>query len=102
MGDKSYGVVATSLYEWCRKNRDPEDVLVQDDLFQSDVIPNKDIHVLLEATQILVNEHLFKIHDVRGGGIGWKLVSEERAAKYGNGDSVVPRCSPNNARSQVW
>lgn len=74
--------VADSLYEWCRKNYDFGYVFTQEELLQSNIIPNKDINVLLTSVQHLVVSHLFKLHDRQGGTIGWELIAQEKAQKY--------------------
>ncbi|KAL6252857.1 34-kDa subunit of RNA polymerase III (C) [Rhinocladiella similis] len=76
--------VADSLYEWCRKNYDFGYVFTQEELLQSNIIPNKDINVLLTSVQHLVVSHLFKLHDRQGGTIGWELIAQEKAQNYQN------------------
>ena len=77
-----YGLIADAIYNHCRENHGPDDLLQQDDLLKPDIIPNKDLDLLLQVCQLLVNQHLFKTHDVRSGGIGWKLRTKEIAEKY--------------------
>jgi DNA-directed RNA polymerase III subunit RPC6 len=81
-GDPGYGLIADAIYEYCRENHDPGDTLVQEHLLKPDIIPNKDLAILVQVCQHLVNDHLFKTHDVKGGGIGWKLVTRESAENY--------------------
>lgn len=55
----------------------------QTDLLSAGIIPDQDLQILLTATTYLVRKNLFKVHDLKaGGGIGWELISQERAAKY--------------------
>ena len=77
-----YGLIADAIYDYCRDNHGPEEILVQDQLFKPDIIPNKDLNILLQVCQHLVNQHLFKTHELRGGGFGWKLNTRERAENY--------------------
>lgn len=77
-----YGLVADAIYEYCRENHDPSEVLVQEHLLKPDIIPNKDLAILVQICQHLVDNHLFKTHDIKGGGIGWKLATRESAENY--------------------
>jgi len=81
-GDRGCGLIADAIYEYCRENHDPGETLVQEHLLKPDIIPNKDLAILVQVCQHLVDNHLFKTHDVRGGGIGWKLVTRESAENY--------------------
>jgi len=75
-------IVGDALYNWCRENHDFGHVFNQTELLSAGIIPNQDLTVLLTAATYLVNKRLFKLHDFKaGGGIGWELVSQERAAK---------------------
>jgi len=75
---------AEALYSWCRENYEIGHVFDQAELLSAGIIPDQDIHILLAATTYLVKNSLFKLHDFKnaGGGIGWELISQERAAKY--------------------
>ena len=77
-----YGLIADAIYEYCRGNHDPGEILVQEHLLRPDIIPNKDLAILVQVCQHLVDSHLFKTHDVKGGGIGWKVVTRESAENY--------------------
>jgi hypothetical protein len=82
LGRGSRNRVAGSLYDWCRNNRDLGHVFSQEELLDTDIIPNRDITVLLSSVQHLVASHLFKLHDRTGGTIGWELVDQEKAKRY--------------------
>ncbi|KAK5198255.1 34-kDa subunit of RNA polymerase III (C) [Exophiala xenobiotica] len=84
LGRGSRNRVADSLYDWCRNNRDLGHVFSQEELLDTDIIPNRDITVLLSSVQHLVASHLFKLHDRTGGTIGWELVDQEKAKNYKN------------------
>lgn len=74
--------IAEALYSWCRSEHDVGHVFTQDRLLESGIIPDRDIKVLLTSVQYLTTKNLFRTHDFRGtGGIGWELVSQERAQK---------------------
>jgi hypothetical protein len=74
--------VAEALYAWCLDNFEIGHVFDQNALLSSPVIPNKDLKVLLSSSNYLVQKSLLKLHDIKGAnGLGWELVSQERAAK---------------------
>ncbi len=77
-----YGKLADALYQWCVDNRDTGDVLSQEELLNSNIIPNRDINILAGAVGHLTKTRLFKSHDVKGSkAVAWELVSLENAAK---------------------
>lgn len=76
--------MAIALYNWCRINYDEDHILSQKDLLGGNIIPNKDPNVLLAVTQSLLDERLFRTHELRAGGIGWKIVSHVSAEKLGS------------------
>lgn len=78
---KDHRAMTVALYNWCRVNYDEEHILSQKDLLEGDIIPNKDPSTLLSVTQSLLDERLFRTHELRGGGIGWKIVSHVSAEK---------------------
>lgn len=79
---KDLRAMTIALYNWCRITYDADHILSQGDLLAGDIIPNKDLSLLLKATQSLINDRLFRTHDLRSGGIGWKIVSHVSADKY--------------------
>ena len=77
-----YGLIADAIYEYCRESHDLGETLVQEHLLKPDIIPNKDLDILVQVCQHLVDNHLFKTHDLKGGGIGWKVITKESAEHY--------------------
>ena len=77
--------VATNLYNHCREHFGIGNVVNQQDVLNTNLIPGRDLKILLDAANYLVGKHLFKLHDVRGPGkttLGWELISPENAGKY--------------------
>ncbi|ERF72577.1 hypothetical protein EPUS_02859 [Endocarpon pusillum Z07020] len=102
---KDLRVLTVNLYNWCRVNYDEEHILSQQDLLAGDVIPNKDPNLLLAATQSLINDRLFRTHDLRSGGIGWKIVSHVSAQKYkdlSSDESLVYSVIESLGRAGAW
>lgn len=75
--------VGDALYNWCRgQEKDAGEIFTQQELRGSGLIPNDNLHILLEAVQYLCNKRLFKVHDIKGQtAVGYELVEEEVAAK---------------------
>ena len=74
--------IAEALYHWCCENHAIGHVFNQNELLSSEVIPNKDLTILVSSVQYLVGKNLFRTHDFKAtGSIGWELVSQERAEK---------------------
>jgi DNA-directed RNA polymerase III subunit RPC6 len=78
-GDDLIQELKTKLYDLCALE-DRSTVFRQDDLLALNVIPNNDIRLLLQVSQRLCDEKLFKL--VRdGSAAGWMYRSEAEAAK---------------------
>ena len=77
-----YTLIADALYDYCRANHASDTLLVQEHLLKPDIIPNKDLSILVQSCQYLVDQHLFKTHEIKGGGIGWKVVAIESAELF--------------------
>ena len=68
----------SQIYEQCL-DEEPETVFRQQDILDMGVIPDNDAALLLEVTQRLVDEKLFKM--VRDGQLGWMYRPLEDALK---------------------
>lgn len=73
-----------SLYNWAREKKEAGDVFTQAELLDSALIPDGDLQLLLDAVQYLAQRRLFRPVDIKGQtGIGYELIEEAAAAKYG-------------------
>lgn len=74
--------VGDALYNWARSQQSPGYVFTQQELLDSSIIPNGDLHILVEAVRYLFSRRLFKAHDIKGQqGAGYELIEEAAAAK---------------------
>lgn len=73
--------LASKLYDACSEQFESDQLLNQQDLFALEVIPKDDLATLLQVTQSLVDQKLFRTHQVQGGRLAWKLVPREDAEK---------------------
>jgi hypothetical protein len=78
---KDHRAMTVALYNWCQVTFDDDRILSQKDLLSANIIPDRNPNILLAVTQTLLNERLFRTHELRGGGIGWKIVSHVSAEK---------------------
>lgn len=70
-----------ALYEWVRQREEPG-AFTNGDLLDSGLVPKRDINILAEAVNYLLNRRLLRPLDIRGqSGIGYELVEEAAAAK---------------------
>lgn len=74
--------VGDALYAWALENFEPGYVFTQQELIETDFIPNQDVQILLSAVDYLCRKAFFRLHDKSGGGIGWELVDPETAKNY--------------------
>ncbi|KAJ5180860.1 hypothetical protein N7492_004070 [Penicillium capsulatum] len=101
----SGGELAAALYDACYAQFEPDQLLNQHDLFGLDVIPKNDLSTLLQVTQSLVDQKLFRTHQVQGGRLAWKLISREDAEKLQNlsaDESLVFNVIHSVARQGIW
>jgi RNA polymerase Rpc34 subunit len=78
---KNHQAMATELYNWCRQNYDEDHIFSQKDLLEGDIISNRNPDLLRPIVQALIDQRLFRTHELRGGGLGWKIVSHGSAEK---------------------
>jgi DNA-directed RNA polymerase III subunit RPC6 len=72
--------LSDKLYEQCRLEH-PDQVWLQEDLFEMNVIPGKDLMLLMKVVQSLCDDKFFKLVAAYGGAAGWKVRTREDAAK---------------------
>lgn len=73
-------VFKQSIYEGMRSNGDEDRLYTQYDLFELDVIPNRDPQLLLKTVQSLTNDKLLIVVSIQGG-LAWRYRSREEAKK---------------------
>jgi hypothetical protein len=73
--------VAMKMYEQCWDTFPRDQLLYQEDLLNLNLIPAKDLDLLLKYTQYLVDQKLFNPHYDGHKRLGWKIVPIEVAEK---------------------
>lgn len=72
--------LASKLYDACVNEFDSDHLFYQNDFLNLKVIPKNDVALLLECTQNLVNQNLFRLLQ-KDGKLTWKLIDREDAEK---------------------
>ena len=78
------GELASQLYDACAEQFDADHSFYQQDLLGLGIIPGDDIKLLLQCTQELVNQKLFRLLEAQNKRLVWRLVAREDAEKYAN------------------
>ena len=70
------------LYDKCQETWPETAMFTQADMLSLDVIPNRNINLLLEAIQVLSNAKLLISLKENSGQMSWKWREEEEAEKW--------------------
>ena len=74
--------LASRIYDECLNNFPADYLFYQQDLLGLGVVPKDDLALLLQCTQSLVDQKLFRLHQGKNDRLAWKLISREDAEKY--------------------
>ncbi|KAJ5707923.1 hypothetical protein N7488_007724 [Penicillium malachiteum] len=97
--------LASQLYDACTDQFDADHSFYQQDLLSLGIIPGDDLPLLLQCTQSLVNQKLFRLLETQNKRLVWRLVAREDAEKLQTlkGDeSLVFGVIHSSGRSGVW
>jgi DNA-directed RNA polymerase III subunit RPC6 len=73
--------LASRIYDACLDNFPSDHLFYQQDLLSLGVVPDGDLALLLQCTQSLVDQKLFRLHQGKDNRLAWKLISREDAEK---------------------
>lgn len=73
--------LAQKLYDACIEQFDEDHLFYQQDLLGLGVIPKGDVALLLQCTQSLVDQKLFRLLQDKNDRLAWKIISQEDAEK---------------------
>ena len=73
--------LAHKLYDACLSNYPSDHLFYQQDLLGLDVVPKDDLALLLQCTQSLVDQKLFRLLHGKNDRLAWKIISREDADK---------------------
>ncbi|KAL1984843.1 hypothetical protein VTN96DRAFT_8598 [Rasamsonia emersonii] len=97
--------LASELYEKCRSKYSEDHLIYQQDLLSLGVIPNNDLNLLLECTQSLVDQKLFRTHQDKDDRLAWKLISQKDAERLQNlspNESLIYDVIHSTGRAGIW
>lgn len=73
--------LSSALYEKCRSEFAPETFFYQADLEKLNIIPNRNVDLLRDCTNFLVDQRLFRLLQDSEQRVGWKVVPRDIANK---------------------
>lgn len=99
--------LASQLYDACASHPDSDRSWYQNALQDLDIIPKEDneIEVLLQCTQSLVDQKLFRLLETSNKRLAWRIVSREDAEKLSNlsaDEALVFSVIHSSGRSGIW
>ncbi|KAJ5558035.1 RNA polymerase Rpc34 [Penicillium sp. DV-2018c] len=96
--------LASKLYDACVNEFSRDHLFYQNDFLNLKVIPKNDVSLLLECTQSLVNQNLFRLLQ-KDGKLTWKLIDREDAEKLRNltpDEAMVYNVIHSTERTGIW
>jgi DNA-directed RNA polymerase III subunit RPC6 len=73
--------LASRIYDACLDNFPSDHLFYQQELLSLGVVPDGDLALLLQCTQSLVDQKLFRLLQGKDNRLAWKLISREDAEK---------------------
>ncbi|PYH43590.1 RPC34 RNA polymerase subunit family protein [Aspergillus saccharolyticus JOP 1030-1] len=101
----SVSELCARLYDACLKNFPPDHLFYQQDLLGLGIVPKNDLALLLQCTQSLVDQKLFRLLQGKNDRLAWKIISREDAEKLQNlspDESLVYNVIHSTGRSGIW
>ncbi|KAK1150034.1 34-kDa subunit of RNA polymerase III (C) [Aspergillus melleus] len=100
----SVSELAAKLYDACLTKFPPDHLFVQQELLGLGIFPKSDLALLLQCTQSLVDQKLFRLLQ-KDNRLAWKIISREDAEKLQNlnpDESLVYNVIHSTGRSGIW
>jgi DNA-directed RNA polymerase III subunit RPC6 len=73
--------LASRLYDACISKFSADHLFYQQDLLGLDILPKNDLPLLLQCTQSLVDQKLFRLLQGKNERLAWKIIPREDAEK---------------------
>ena len=77
----SVSELASQLYDKCVKGFSPDQLFYQQDLLGLGIVPKNELALLLQCTQSLVDQKLFRLLQGKNDRLAWKVIAREDAEK---------------------
>ncbi|PYI05683.1 DNA-directed RNA polymerase III subunit Rpc34 [Aspergillus sclerotiicarbonarius CBS 121057] len=97
--------LAARLYDACVNQFPSDHLFYQQDLLGLNIVPKNDLALLLQCTQSLVDQKLFRLLQGKNDRLAWKIISREDAEKLQNlspDESLVYNVIHSTGRSGIW
>ncbi|THC98711.1 hypothetical protein EYZ11_001774 [Aspergillus tanneri] len=92
--------LASKLYDACLAKFSPDHLFYQQELLGLGIIPKSDLPLLLQCTQSLVDQKLFRLLQGKNDRLAWKIISREDAENPD--ESLVYNVIHSTGRSGIW
>ncbi|KAF5016040.1 hypothetical protein F66182_12407, partial [Fusarium sp. NRRL 66182] len=97
--------IAQRIYARCREQFSGSQLLYQRDILSLGIIPAKNLEILLECTQKLVDQNLFRVYQDSDNRLAWKVIAEEDAEKIqslNDTEKLVYNVIHSTGRTGIW
>ncbi|KAL2824797.1 RNA polymerase Rpc34 [Aspergillus cavernicola] len=97
--------LASRLYDACLSKFPIDHLFYQQDLLGLEILPKSDLALLLQCTQSLVDQKLFRLLQGKNDRLAWKIIPREDAEKLQNlspDESLVYNVIHSTGRSGIW
>ncbi|PLB37667.1 RPC34 RNA polymerase subunit family protein [Aspergillus candidus] len=105
MASNSVPELASKIYDICVSNYPSDHLFYQQDLLGLGIVPKNEIPLLLQCTQSLVDQKLFRLLQGKNDRLAWKVISREDAEKLQNlspDESLVYNVIHSTGRTGIW
>ncbi|KAL4917122.1 RNA polymerase Rpc34 [Aspergillus aurantiobrunneus] len=101
----SVNELASRLYDACLSTFAIDQLFYQQDLLGLNILPTNDLPLLLQCTQLLVDQKLLRLLQAKNDRLAWKIIPREDAEKLQNlspDESLVYNVIHSMGRSGIW
>ncbi|KAH8695936.1 putative DNA-directed RNA polymerase III subunit Rpc34 [Talaromyces proteolyticus] len=97
--------IASQIYAKCRDQFSASQLLYQRDILGLGLVPNKSLEILLQCTQHLVDQNLFRVYQDGDNRLAWKVIAREDAEKIqslNDNERLVYNAIHSTGRNGIW
>ncbi|CRG90449.1 DNA-directed RNA polymerase III subunit C34 [Talaromyces islandicus] len=97
--------LAESVYKKCLDQFSASQLLYQRDILGLGLIPNKSLEILLQCTQLLVDQNYFGVYQDAENRLSWKVIPREDAERIqglSDNEQLVYKAIHSTQRNGIW
>ncbi|KAL9617334.1 MAG: hypothetical protein Q9160_007864 [Pyrenula sp. 1 TL-2023] len=98
--------LAEALYNYCNNRFTTDDTIQKEDLFDSNIFPERKSEIMRPCLQYLTDRKLFKIQRDSSRAVSWRIVNRAQAAKYSllsnTDEHLVYATIENSGHEGIW